>query len=67
MKIQSDEEKYAYKMGKDCSLNGANTKNCHFSIFATRKNTTAWEQGKSAGEASKKMTQTTDKENKASD
>ncbi len=43
-------ENYAYKMGKDCALNGANTKNCHFSIFSSPQNTKAWERGKRACE-----------------
>jgi len=37
---------YAYKMGKDCAKNGANTTNCHFSIFSSKENTEAWERGK---------------------
>ena len=39
-------KEYAYKMGKDCAKNGANTTNCHFSIFSSRENTDAWERGK---------------------
>ena len=39
-------EEYAFKMGKDCAKNGANTTNCHFSIFSSRENTEAWERGK---------------------
>lgn len=41
---------YAYKMGKDCAKNGANTTNCHFSIFSSRENTEAWERGKNEKE-----------------
>lgn len=41
---------HAYKMGKDCAINGANTTNCHFSIFTTREITKKWEQGKRDGE-----------------
>ncbi len=44
----------AYKMGVDCALNSANTQNCHFSIFSSRENTKAWEDGKKFGEALKK-------------
>ena len=40
----------AYKMGYDCGLNGANTTNCHFSLFSTAENTAEWERGKRAGE-----------------
>jgi len=39
-------KEYAYKMGKDCAKNGANIKNCHFSIFSSKENTEAWERGK---------------------
>ena len=42
-------EEYAYKMGKDCAKNGANTTNCHFSIFSSKENTKAWEKGKKDG------------------
>lgn len=38
--------KYAYEMGVDCAVNGANETNCHFSIFSSPENTKAWEQGK---------------------
>ena len=37
---------HSYKMGKDCAVNGANEKNCHFSLFQNRECTDAWEQGK---------------------
>lgn len=53
MRKRNDDEEHAYKMGKDCALNGANTTNCHFTIFSTWQKTIAWEQGQSAGEASK--------------
>ena len=39
-------KEHAYKMGKDCAVNGANTINCDFAIFALKENTRAWEQGK---------------------
>jgi len=38
-------KEYAYKMGKDCAKNGANTTNCHFSIFSSKENAEAWERG----------------------
>ena len=41
----SKEEKYAYEMGKDCKLNGANEKNCNFKIFSSPSMTRAWELG----------------------
>ena len=44
------EEKYAYEMGKDCSKNGANTTNCHFTIFSTHKKMKAWEEGQRDGD-----------------
>ena len=37
---------YAYQMGYDCEMNGANDVNCHFSIFSSKENTAAWEAGK---------------------
>ena len=39
-------KEYAYKMGYDCGINGANTTNCHFAIFFSEKTMRAWEQGK---------------------
>ncbi len=39
------DKKYAYKMGLDCARNGADTTNCHFSIFSSPENTKAWEKG----------------------
>ena len=44
----------AYNAGLDCALNGANTTNCHFTLFATKELTKAWERGKAAGEERKK-------------
>ncbi len=41
---------YAYEMGRDCALNGANITNCHFSLFASREQTEAWERGKESAE-----------------
>lgn len=42
-------KEYAYKMGLDCAKNGANEKNCHFSIFSSPENTRAWEKGEKDG------------------
>lgn len=42
-------KEYAFKMGKDCAKNGANTTNCHFSIFSLKENTEAWERGEKDG------------------
>lgn len=44
----SKEASYAYRMGYDCEMNGANKTNCHFSIFSCVENTCAWEAGKKA-------------------
>ena len=44
---------YAYAMGYDCGLRGADLENCHFSIFSTRENTRAWEAGKRDAESGK--------------
>ncbi len=46
MDIPKVEKSVAYDMGLDCGLNGANTTNCHFSIFADKENTKEWERGK---------------------
>ena len=43
-------EKEAYEFGKDCGINGANTTNCNYKIFAKLINTKVWERGKKAGE-----------------
>ncbi len=43
-------EKLAYLAGFDCAINGANTNNCHFSLFARTELTRAWERGKRAGD-----------------
>lgn len=39
-------EDYAYKMGYDCEMNGANLTNCHFTIFSSKANMRAWENGR---------------------
>ena len=36
---------HAYEMGVDKAVNGANSENCHVSIFATAENTRQWEKG----------------------
>lgn len=46
-------ETEAYQMGRDCALNGANTTNCHFTLFATPHLTAAWERGKAEAEQKK--------------
>lgn len=47
--------KFAYGMGKDAGLNGANMTNCHFGIFSCPENTAEWERGKLDGEQAKKL------------
>lgn len=44
--IPTHSPEYAYEMGRDCAVNGANLTNCHFSIFSSPENTRAWERGK---------------------
>lgn len=46
LNIPEYEINYCYDMGVDCELNGANTTNCHFAIFATKEKMQAWERGK---------------------
>lgn len=36
----------AYEYGKDYALNGANTTNCNYRIFATQQLKKAWEKGR---------------------
>ena len=36
----------AWRMGRDCVLNGPNDKNCHFRFFATPQLTQAWTEGR---------------------
>lgn len=47
-KVCSMDLKKAYDYGYDCGKNGANTENCHFTIFSNGKFTKAWERGKKA-------------------
>jgi len=49
---QKHTQTYAHKMGYDCGKNGANTTNCHFTIFNSQINTKMWEQGKRDAEKS---------------
>lgn len=48
--LKNMEKDYPYKMGFDCGKKGANTKNCHFSIFSTPEKTKEWERGKADSE-----------------
>ena len=38
-------DSHEYKMGFDAAKNGANTTNCHFTLFATKAQTAEWERG----------------------
>lgn len=41
--------KTAYNFGLDAGYNGANTKNCHFTIFSKPEFTREWEKGNKVG------------------
>lgn len=43
-------ETEAYRRGYNCGLNGANTENCHFSIFSSLEKMKEWERGKADAE-----------------
>ena len=46
MRFQKKPElRKAYEAGLDYAKNGANTTNCHFSIFSDPSKTVAWEEG----------------------
>lgn len=51
--INSKDEKTAFVAGYNCSIYGANTKNCHYSLFASPELTKAWESGKEQAEMEK--------------
>lgn len=51
--IPSADVRRSYKMGRDYALNGANSTNCHFSLFQTDECTAAWEGGKEDAECSR--------------
>lgn len=51
--LPTAKEKVCYTMGYDCGLNGADEKNCHFSLFSSLENTKAWEAGKTQAEKDK--------------
>ena len=41
-------EQEAFALGRNCGLNGADTTNCHYSIFEKPEFTKAWENGKAS-------------------
>lgn len=47
--ISGKDERIAYAMGFDCARNGADGKNCHFSLFSRPELTACWERGKRDG------------------
>ena len=51
--IPTSNEKICFTMGYDCGVNGADEKNCHFSLFSSPANTKAWEAGKRQAEKDK--------------
>ncbi len=53
LNIPKVSRKEAYKYGYDCGINGVNETNCHFSIFSSKENTKAWEEGRVAALADK--------------
>lgn len=55
LQLPKRSKEYAYEMGKDCGLNGANVKNCSFSIFSSSENTKAWEDGKRDGKKARRI------------
>jgi hypothetical protein len=48
--VDKPDAEAAYQAGRDCGKNGANTTNCHFTIFSSKENTRAWERGKADAE-----------------
>jgi len=54
-KMKAQDKSESYKQGFDCAVNGANTTNCHFTLFSTAENTREWERGKSDGEKEKAL------------
>lgn len=50
LSVSPPSEEHAERMGFDAGYNKPDETNCHFSLFATRALTTAWERGKKRGE-----------------
>ena len=44
-------KRQARKAGRDCARNGANTTNCHFSLFANHELMMEWQKGFDEGKA----------------
>lgn len=44
--IPKPDENVCFAMGYDSEMNGADEKNCHFSLFSSIERTRAWERGK---------------------
>ena len=52
--IPKPDEKVCFAMGYDCEMNGADEKNCHFSLFSSPGRTKAWESGKEKARLTKR-------------
>jgi len=48
-----------FKAGYDAEMNGANTTNCHFSLFSNPQFAAAWENGKKQAAKDKQAAQQT--------
>ena len=46
LSIPQPDLRHCFQMGYECEMSGANTTNCHFSIFSTKERMQAWEAGK---------------------
>ena len=46
-----------FKAGYDAEMNGANTTNCHFSLFSAPQFTAAWENGRNQAVKDKQSAQ----------
>ncbi len=46
---QPPDQQEAFAFGYNSVIDGANEKNCHFSIFMCEENTRAWERGAAEG------------------
>ena len=55
--IPKSNEGICFAMGYDCEMNGADRKNCHFSLFSSPEKTKAWEAGKAKACLTKRAVQ----------
>jgi len=47
--FETASEQYAFDMGYDAAVKGADTTNCHFTLFASKTLMEAWTAGNRAG------------------